>query len=436
MIIEKTRLVLLCLSWFSAIINIIFGQTISTFSNIGTLSLLLFILLTIKCLKKESILIIIILFVIALLLLDHIPSFEDFLSGGRFILVFSALLPTMILVRSVSIQIDSVKKTQNLLKKLPSQISSSGFQIASHFFGSVINTSTFSILSSALPSDSKKFNRKKIAEACLRGMNTSATWSPFFVAFAVGQTFIDKSNSWIAIAFGLFIGIFFNLISLSIFSNELNLKKIKLSLECLYPVIPILSLIMVSVLSVSLIFDYTALSAVVIVIPILICIYFVFNIKNISDVLFDTKSWLLKTSDDITVICFAMLIGFLVTRSNTLNDYTYYFSVLPSWTFLSLTPLVITLFSFIGIHPIITSTIALSFLTSAQTEIHPALLMQAHLIGWASGTMSSVASLSILSCSNLFQVDSRTLAFGPNFWTAIIFSFSSGCLLSLVNLFI
>ncbi len=108
---------------------------------------------------------------------------------------------------------------------------------------------------------------------------------------------------------------------------------------------------------------------------------------------------------------------------------------MPAWSFLTLTPLIITLFSFIGIHPIITSTIALSLL-SGQAAIHPALLMQAHLVGWAAGTMSSVASLSTLTCSNLFQVESRQLAFGPNLLTAVIFSLSSGFLLSLVNLFL
>ena len=436
--IDKIRLFFLCLAWFSAIMNVIFGQSVFTFGNVGVLSLICFFVLTFRRLKKESNFIILLLLIVAFTILDRIPSFEEFLSGGRFILVFSALLPTMILVRSVSIEVERVKISQNLLKKLPTQISTSGFQIASHFFGSVINTGTFSILSAALPEDCDKDYRKAIAEACLRGMNTSATWSPFFVAFAVGQAFIDKTNSLIAIACGVFIGFLFNLISLPIFAFGSTFKQIKLSLACLRPVVPILSLIMFSVLTVSLIFDFTALSAVVLVMPIMIFIYSVFNFKNISKIYYNSKSWLLNTSDDIIVISIAMLIGHLISRSNTINDYNIFInsSILPAWSFLTLTPLIITLFSFIGIHPIITSTIALSLLSSGQAAIHPALLMQAHLVGWAGGTMSSVASLSILTCSNLFQVESRQLAFCPNLLTAVIFSLTSGLILSLVNLFL
>ena len=433
--IDKIRLFLLCIAWSTAIINVIFGQSALVLANAGVLSLLLFFVLTFSRLKKESFTIIIILVVVAFFLLDQIPSFEDFLSAGRFTLVFAALLPTMTLVRSASLKVKRVKNSQDLLRNLPTSISTSGFQIASHFFGSVINTGTFSILSAALPENSDKNYRKAIAEACLRGMNTSATWSPFFVAFAVGQAFIDKTNSWIAMACGILVGMLFNLVSLPVFAYGSTLNKIKYSLACLSPVFPLLTIIMFSVLSVSLFFDFTALSAVVLVMPVLIVIYLLFNLKNFSEIYSNTKSWLLNSSDDITVICIAMLVGYLISRSNSINDYILLLdsAFFPAWSLLALTPLIITVFSFMGIHPVITSTIALSLLTTAQIDIHPALLMQAHLVGWAAGTMSSVASLSILTCSNLFQVESRKLAFGPNLLTAVIFSLSSGVLLSFVN---
>ena len=433
--IDKIRLFLLCIAWSTAIINVIFGQSALVLANAGVLSLLLFFVLTFSRLKKESFTIIIILVVVAFFLLDQFPSFEDFLSAGRFTLVFAALLPTMTLVRSASLKVKRVKNSQDLLRNLPTSISTSGFQIASHFFGSVINTGTFSILSAALPENSDKNYRKAIAEACLRGMNTSATWSPFFVAFAVGQAFIDKTNSWIAMACGILVGMLFNLVSLPVFAYGSTLNKIKYSLACLSPVFPLLTIIMFSVLSVSLFFDFTALSAVVLVMPVLIVIYLLFNLKKISEIYSNTKSWLLNSSDDITVICIAMLVGYLISRSNSINDYILLLdsAFFPSWSLLALTPLIITVFSFMGIHPVITSTIALSLLTTVQIDIHPALLMQAHLGGWAAGTMSSVASLSVLTCSNLFQVESRKLAFGPNLLTAVIFSLSSGVLLSFVN---
>ena len=433
--LDKVRLFFLFISWFSGTINVILAQTVSTFANVGALSLLIFAGLTLSRLRIESFSIIIILLFVAFFLLDQFPTFENFLSGSHFVLIFSALLPTMILVRSVSNKIERVRVSQKLLKNLPTETAVPGFQIASHFFGSVINTGTFSILSASIPKDSNKLFRKNIAEACLRGMNTSATWSPFFVAFAIGQVFIDKTNSWIAMSFGFIVSIVFNLISLRIFTSGLTIRQIKYSLSCLKPVFPILSLIMFSVLIVSLFFDLTALSAIVLVMPSMIIIYFVFNKKDVSGILSDTKSWLINTSDDIIVISFAMLIGYLINRSDSINDLNLLFFslIFPPWSFLILTPLIITILSFIGIHPVVTSTIALSLLTSFQSEIHPALLMQAHLVGWAGGTMSSIASLSVLTCSNLFQLKPKQLAFGPNLLTALVFSLSSGIILSFLD---
>ena len=432
---DKIRLFLLCFSWFAGIVHVIFGHTVSNFTNTGVLSLLIFFGLTIKKLRKESFTIIAILLIVITSLLDKFPKFDTILSGGRFVLIFSALLPTMIFVKSVSSKIKRVKVTQKLLKELKTENIIPGFQIASHFFGSVINTGTFSILSASLPKDSNKGLRKNVAEACLRGMNTSATWSPFFVAFAVGQAFIDKTNSWIAISFGFIFGILFNLISIPIFTTGLNIKQIKRSIFCLKPVFPILSLILFSVLTVSIVFDFTALSAIVLVMPCLIFFYLVFNKKNIPEIFLETKLWLIDTSDDIIVISFAMLIGYLISHSDSIIHFNLFFfqSNFHSFFLLVFTPLIITILSFIGIHPIVTSTIVLSLLTSEKSEIHPALLMQAHLVGWSAGTMSSIASLSVLTCSNLFQVSSREISYGPNLFTAIVFSLSAGIFLGLFN---
>ena len=146
---DKIRLFLLCFSWFAGIVHVIFGQTVSNFTNTGVLSLLIFFGLTIKKLRKESFTIIAILLIVITSLLDKFPKFDAILSGGRFVLIFSALLPTMIFVKSVSNKIKRVKVTQKLLKELKTENIIPGFQIASHFFGSVINTGTFSILSAS-----------------------------------------------------------------------------------------------------------------------------------------------------------------------------------------------------------------------------------------------------------------------------------------------
>ena len=81
----------------------------------------------------------------------------------------------------------SVQKSQANLGALPPEASSGGFQLTGHFFGGIINTGTFAILSAVLPPQSPEQDRRAAAEAAIRGMVTSAAWSPFFVGFAVAR---------------------------------------------------------------------------------------------------------------------------------------------------------------------------------------------------------------------------------------------------------
>ena len=90
--------------------------------------------------------------------------------------------------------------------------------------------------------------------------------------------------------------------------------------------------------------------------------------------------------------------------------------------------------SVIGVHPVISSTALMAVFSGGHAEVELALLMQAHLIGWGAGTMSSVASLSVIMSTSLYRVPSRQLALGPNLWSGFAYAFIGGAVLSLINM--
>ena len=92
--------------------------------------------------------------------------------------------------------------------------------------------------------------------------------------------------------------------------------------------------------------------------------------------------------------------------------------------------------SIFGVHPVISSTVFLAVFTSGHADVHPALLMQAHLIGWGAGTMSSVASLSVIMGASLFRVRSRDLVLGVNLFAAFSYALFGGIALSFINIMI
>ena len=432
-LISNIRLSTFIISWLASIISIILSDSIIV--DIGVYSFSIFFLLTLPFLRKQSFIIVIILISLCCFLFNKSPSYDEIFLGIRYTLIFAGLIPTMGLVRAAAIRLESVKKTQDLLVKLPSDISSSGFQITGHLSGSVINTGVFAILAAAIPENSNNKYRQKVAEASIRGMASSATWSPFFFAFAVGQVYVDISSSWIGLSLGLITSIFFTSLSLLFINSNLSISKLKISINCLQPVFIHLSIIMTLVISMALLFKLTALSAVIIVMPILVFLQCFFNPSVIKLITNDTFFSMKNNIDDVIIISFAMLIGYFATQSDIsdLSLINTSLKFMPVWMVLIFIPLSMTAISLFGIHPVITSTLLLPVFTSEIFEINLALIMQAHLIGWCAGTMSSIASLSVITCSNLFRIPSFKLAFGINIYIAILFSLLGGFLLILLN---
>ena len=433
--LENLRIVLFLISWIGAISSILWISNQNVLIPFGTSAFALFLILTLFRVKYQSLLIILFLLIIYILIIGRPPSFFELSEAGKYIIIFAGLIPTMGLVRATAQKLDQVKNSQELLSKLPFDSLASGFQITAHVLGSVINTGVFAILAAAMPRSIEVKYRKLVAEATLRGMVSSATWSPFFVAFVVGQVYVDAQSAWAGLAVGLLLGTGFSLGSLFLLNKGLNWKQLKGSLACLRPMLSTLSLIIVLVVGSALIFGLTALSAIIIVMPLLVSCYFIKTPRNIAPVLSETIIYLKKNTDDVAIISCAMVIGYFVTNSPEALKIIENMDliVIPSWSILIFIPTTMTLLSLIGIHPVISSTTLLSIFTTSFHDISPTLIMQAHLLGWCTGTMSSVASLSVITCSSLFQISSFKLCFGINSLVATIFALCGGGTLALAN---
>jgi hypothetical protein len=435
--VNPTRVMFLCSAWLAALTQVVFGPASNAWVDIGVIGYAVFVALTLSRLRRDTVVILLMLALVGWLLLDHRPKADEWWAAGRYVLIFTALLPTMALVRATASTMPSVQRTQQSLAQLPTSASASGFQIAANILGSVINTGSLAILSAAVPQHANEIQRQLSAESALRGMVTAAAWSPFFVAFAIGQSFTDKVNSWIGLGIGVITTILFTLISLPLLNKDFSVGRLVSALRCLQPVSVRLIIVLGTVLAVALIFDFTALSAVV-VMPLLVAAQFFRHPGNISTILQETKSSMIATADDILIISMAMLIGYFTTRTGAFSALviSFYGGVIPGYIAIILTPLGMMLASVFGVHPIISSTAMLAVFSGGQADAHPALLMQAHLIGWGAGTMSSLASLSVITCANLFKVPSRQLVLGPNLWTALAYALVGGITLSVINLFV
>ncbi|MGC6484211.1 MAG: hypothetical protein ACON4P_00935 [Candidatus Puniceispirillales bacterium] len=436
--LKSLRFVLLLAAWGLAVLQVITWHEIPVIGNTGGALFMLYLVLTLPFIRKDSVIIIGFIGLLGFLFIREMPSLETWMGGSRFILIFAGLVPTMALVKATALTMPSVQRTQKELAALPPEASAAGLQLAGHAFGGIINTGTFAMLSAALPRNSSFERRRLAAMAALRGMNAAAVWSPFFVAFAIGQSFTGAEASWQAIGYGVLTAFLFTLISLFVFTPGLTMAIIRRSLACLRPVALRLAAVLFSVLGVALSMGFTALSAVVVVMPVLVIIQFFRQPRHVRTILDETRLSVRSMADDLAVIGTAMMLGYLVTRTDAISQIL---AVMPTDTFpaavaLISTPVLMMLGSVIGIHPVISSTVLLALFSGSGSTAAPALLMQAHLIGWAAGTMSSIASLSVITCTTLYRVPGRDLALGANVYTAFALAFGGGLMLTGIDLMI
>lgn len=434
-LVDAVRLILLGAAWLSALCTVLLGDLVGPITAIGVFSFVLFALLTMPRLRRDSLIILSVLLLVTLALLPEMPDREALFGAVEYVLIFAALLPTMALVKATAMTMPSVHSSQRNLAGLPASASQGGFQLTGHFFGGIINTGTFAILSAVLPPETPEAERRAAAEAAIRGMVTSAAWSPFFVGFAVGQSFVEPKYAWMAIGIGIITASLFTLISLPSITRGFSLPQLRLSLLCLVPVASRLVFVFACVILVAVLFGLTALAAVVCAMPFLVLLQMFRKPGKIPQIITETKTALHNIADDVIVISAAMMVAFLVNKYNNINDIMQmlYPDMLPGWVALMSTPLLVAIASVFGVHPVITSTALLTIFSGGHADVHPALLVQAHLIGWGSGTMSSVASLSVISCAGLYNVPTRKLVFGPNMIIAFCYAIGGGLFLTMLN---
>ena len=421
-----------------AVLPIVYGVNFDPNYNLLIICVYVVLLILMFVLSRLGTKIVVSLLLISTwLILPEMPNDEALLKAGNFFIIFSAFLPSLWLLRSTAITMPSVEKTQKLLSNLTSTKILSGLQVTSHILGGVLNIGTFPLLSSVIPKNAKVKLRQAAGEASIRGMNTAVLWSPFFVSFAVGQLYLPINSAWIGISFGLIVAILFNLITMKFLIGNLTFKFLLESLACVKPILSRL-LVLGTLNFIGQIFNKTALSAIIIVIPILVLIQMIRRPETSKAITINLSNLIKNSGDEMLLISISMFIGSLLSGSIEIQNFivTHIGDNFPFWLMIIFLPFVVWTFSLIGVHPIITSAPILSLFGPLLSPWEAAFLMQAHLIGWCAGTATSFTSLSVLTTAENFRIPILKLVLGPNIYATAGLTVLGACFLICLNYFL
>ena len=432
----KVTLALMC--WALSLPLIL---SLTDIGGVADTALVIFIgilLLSAMQLRLQSVIILLALVLIGWFILPALPSVEQLRDAGAFVLIFACLLPTLTLVRATALTMPSVMETQRQLGQLPAKTSASGLQLASHVLGGVMNIGAFALIAASLPQKAGPERRRVAAEAALRGMNGAVLWSPFFISFAVANIYLPSGSSFGAIMLGLITAVLFFLVTSALAAPAGARFSVLDAMQPLRPIIPRLLIAVSAVILLSVTTGFTALLAVVTTMPIL-CVIQMCRRPQTARQIAQTFWHLQKGSgDELIIISTSMVIASLAADTTSLSVILDgLIGKAPAiWLMIWGLPVLVWLASVLGVHPVISAAPLLAYFAPSLTVFDAIFVMQAHMIGWAAGTMTSFSSLSVVLVGELLRLPTSVLSAGRNLWASGGLAFLGGGLWAAVWLLV
>jgi hypothetical protein len=427
-VLDSVKVILALICWALSLPLILSLTDIEAVANIALTIFFGILLLSSMRLRLQSVIILLALLFIGWIILPELPSIDQLRKAGSFVLIFACLLPTLTLVRATALTMPSVMKTQRLLGQLPAKNSASGLQLASHVLGGVTNIGAFALIAASLPQTAGRERRRVAAEAALRGRNGAVLWSPFFISFAVADIYLPAGISFGAIMLGLITAVCFFLVTSALAAPAGARFAVLDAMQPLQPIIPRLLIAVSAVIMMSVTTGFTALLAVVTTMPILCVLQMCRRPLKASQIAQTFWSLQKGSGDELVIISMSMIIASLAADTTSLSVILdSLFGQAPAiWLMIWGLPVLVWMASVFGVHPVISAAPLLAYFAPSLSVFDAIFIMQAHMIGWAAGTMTSFSSLSVVLVGELFRLPTSILSAGRNLWASGGLAFVGG----------
>jgi hypothetical protein len=179
----------------------------------------------------------------------------------------------------------------------------------------------------------------------------------------------------------------------------------------------------------------TALYAIIATMPLLCGLQMVRRRETAKTIMANFMALQKNSGDDLVIISLSMLIASLASQTDyMITILTGVFGSAPDiQIMLFALPVIVWLGSVLGVHPVISSAPLLAFFSVGVSVYDAMFLAQAHMLGWCTGTMTSYASLSVVTVSQQFRLRAGQLSFGVNFLASGALAIGGGMVLGLLN---
>lgn len=348
---------------------------------------------------------------------------------------FAAFFAALQFLRGLSERIPEVRYTRLAVSRAGPAASQILLLVVGHIIGAVFAAGSLFLLASMVSSHDDQTTRLANAMSALRGLGMAAAWSPFFVALALVDSLTPGAPTWQLIALGippaalLVVG---GCLAIGL-RHSVDFGQIWRS------VVPVQKLALPLVGAVAVLTSVTGMSNLTIVALIVPCVALLARWARPQTDLFSnavrTQAALSRLNEEVLLISVALMLGQVVVASPEFGTRFLEgdFPPLPAFVYLLMSAGVVFLGGFVGLHPLLSTSLSLPVMHKMGMEICPPVLISAAaLVGWSAANIVSVWAVPVLVAGHAFKVPVRCLSRGPNLVYAVGYILAGVAFLALV----
>lgn len=383
----------------------------------GQVALCLYLLVALRRAAPRLLIICAVLLSAAGLMLWRWGHVEGLAQGLQSSLHYAAFFAALQFLRGLSQRIAEVRYTRMAVSRSGPAAAKVLFLLAGHWIGAVFAAGALFLLASMASPHASEQARIANARSAVLGLGTAIAWSPLFVAMAIVAALTPDAEIWQLIALGLPPAAFLIVARcLAIgWRQPVNLRQIWCSL------LPVQKLILPLVATVAILTAVTGLSNLTVVALLVPCVALLAawarRDVDLPAIARRTGIGLSRLKEEVLLVSVALVIGQVAVASPELVSLFSADAIpaLPRFLYLLLAAGVIFAGGFVGLHPLLTTSLSLPIVHSmAAGACPPVLLSAAALIGWAASAIVSVWAVPVLVAGHAFRVPVRSLSYGPN----------------------
>ena len=326
--------------------------------------------------------------------------------------IFGAFLPSILLLRATAEASPRIERVRSDLGGLDANGAKSWTQYGSHLLGAVLNVGAFAILAPVVSRGADAPARVELARSAARGVGGAVMWSPFFVSLGFISQLVPRAPLWQAMAVGTGLALMGFLLSHVLFMQGMRGATFRSSLARLGPVLAPMSFVIACVVAATLLFRWTGLQAVAIVVPALCVAYVVLlGPSQGGAILRRTVAGATRISDELLIVVGATVLGASIAALPEVQSLGA--GVTPELVSgpALLAGLVFLLLALgqLGLHPMIGASLVLPVVAGGDFGVCAVALVSAGVFAWALNASVSIWTLPVAVAASAFGVQATQM---------------------------